>query len=65
MDTYSIKKEGNGVYIFVLEGEIKVNEQSLNKRDGFGIWETSFFTLKAVTKAKVLVMEVPPDELTK
>lgn len=58
-DTYSIKKEGNGVYIFVLEGEVKVNDRHLNKRDGFGIWETASFTLTTITASKILVMEVP------
>lgn len=58
-DSYTIKKEGNGVYIFVLEGEIEVNDQKLNRRDGFGIWETDSFQLKTITEAKVLVMEVP------
>ena len=58
-DSYSIKKEGNGVYIFVLEGDIVVNGQNLNKRDGYGIWETDSFTLHSNSTAKVLVMEVP------
>lgn len=58
-DSYSIKKEGNGVYIFVLEGDIVVNDQNLNKRDGYGIWETDSFTLHSNSTAKVLVMEVP------
>ena len=59
MDSYSIKKEGNGVYIFVLHGEIVVNDQVLNKRDGYGIWETDSFSLNANSAAKVLVIEVP------
>lgn len=58
-DSYSFKKEGNGVYIFVLEGEIEVNDQPLKKRDGYGIWDATSFTLKSNTNAKVLVMEVP------
>lgn len=59
MDSYTLKKENNGVYIFLLEGEIEINDQLLTKRDGFGIWETSSFTIKTNTEAKVLVMEVP------
>ncbi|TLP81645.1 pirin family protein [Maribacter sp. ACAM166] len=58
-DSYTIKKKGNGVYIFILEGEIEVINQLLNKRDGLGIWETDSFTLKANSEAKVLVIEVP------
>ena len=59
MDSYTLKKENNGVYIFLLEGEIEINDQLLTKRDGFGIWETNSFTIKTNTEAKVLVMEVP------
>lgn len=58
--TYELKKpEKNGVYLFVLEGNVTVNGQALNKRDGYGMWETNSFNLKADSKAKVLVMEVP------
>ncbi len=58
-DSYSMKKEGNGVYIFVLEGDVVVNGQILNKRDGYGIWETDSFTLSANSASKVLIMEIP------
>lgn len=56
---YKIHKTGNGVYVFILEGEVTVNGQSLNKRDGFGIWDVDSIQLKADTDTKVLVMEVP------
>jgi hypothetical protein len=57
---YSIKKSGNGVYVFVLKGDISINEISLNERDGLGIWETDKISLKAnSSKAEVLLMEVP------
>ncbi|HQU61495.1 MAG TPA: pirin family protein, partial [Saprospiraceae bacterium] len=37
---YSIKKAGNGLYAFVLEGDITIDGQTLNRRDGFGVWDT-------------------------
>ena len=58
-DTYKIKKDGNGVYAFVLEGEVEINGQSLSKRDGFGIWETDAFEFKSNSASKVLLMDVP------
>ena len=57
--TYQLKKEGNGVYIFVISGEITVGDQKLNVRDGFGIWDVSEINILADTNAEVLVMEVP------
>ena len=58
-DSYSIKKTGNGLYVFVLEGEVEVEGQKLEKRDGFGIWDTKTIQLKSLSKSKVLLMEVP------
>ena len=57
--TYTLNKKDNGVYLFVLEGEIEVNGQKLEKRDGFGIWDISNLTVKSLTNSKVLLMEVP------
>lgn|SRR5690554_1440859 len=58
-DEYSLKKEGNGVYAFVLEGEVEINNEKLSKRDGLGIWETDSFTVKALEDARVLLMDIP------
>ena len=57
--TYQPKKEGNGVYAFVLEGEVNIAGQNLSKRDGFGIWDTSEFEITASKDAKLLLMDVP------
>jgi len=58
--TYSIKKPGNGVYAFVLEGDITINGQALSRRDGFGIWNTDQLDFTANSAdAEVLLMDVP------
>lgn len=57
--TYNLKSNQNGVYIFVLEGEIEVEGQILSKRDGLGIWDTDSFSLKALSNCDVLLMDVP------
>lgn len=57
---YTIKKEGNGVYAFVLEGDFTINGISLNRRDGLGIWETKKLDITAASQdAEILLMEVP------
>ncbi|HMO62506.1 MAG TPA: pirin family protein [Ferruginibacter sp.] len=56
---YNLKKEGNGVYVFVLAGDITVNGQQLQTRDGFGIWNVQTLNIKADSPAEVLLMEVP------
>ena len=58
-DTYRIKSPGNGVYTFVLNGDVTIEEQALNARDGFGIWDTDSIAIRADSDARVLLMEVP------
>jgi len=57
--SYTLKKKGNGVYIFVLSGKISAEGTDLNSRDGFGIWDTDTFSIEAKSNARFLVMEVP------
>lgn len=56
---YDLKKHGNGVYAFVLEGDLTIAGQELNKRDGFGVWGTNSISIAANTNATLLLMEVP------
>ena len=56
---YALKKNGNGVYAFIIEGEVTINGQKLNKRDGLGVWETDKISISADTDTEVLLMEVP------
>ena len=58
---YQVKQQGNGVYFFVLKGSVEVNGQPLDKRDGYGVWETESIAIKASAGAEVLLMEVPMD----
>jgi redox-sensitive bicupin YhaK (pirin superfamily) len=57
--TYSLKKEGNGVYAFILSGKLNIAGQELETRDGFGIWNINSFDIKASTDAEFLLMEIP------
>jgi len=56
---YSLKKEGNGVYAFILSGNLNIAGQELETRDGFGIWNINSFDIKASTDAEFLLMEIP------
>lgn len=57
--SYSLHNSNNGVYAFVIEGDITVNGQMLNKRDGLAISETNIVTIKADSNAEILLMEIP------
>ncbi|GAB4128819.1 MAG: pirin family protein [Raineya sp.] len=56
---YALKKQGNGVYVFLIEGKIEINGQELSRRDALGIWETNFIEIKSLEKSNVLLIEVP------
>ena len=56
---YKIKAEGNGVYAFILSGEVTIDGQELHARDGFGISDIDKFTVTANSEAEFLLMEVP------
>lgn len=58
--SYALKSPAtNGVYAFVIEGDVTIAGQSLNQRDGMGIWQVNTIDLKADSNARVLYMEVP------
>lgn len=59
---YQLKDPANGVYIFVLEGKIEIDENALLKRDGIGISETEEIEIELKKGSKILLMEVPMDK---
>lgn len=56
---YTIKGEGNGLYVFVLAGDVAVEGLELNSRDGFGIWDINRVNFTATGNTSLLLMEVP------
>lgn len=56
---YEIKAKGNGVYAFVLSGDVTINDQKLNARDGLGIWDTDKLSILADSNTELLLMDVP------
>jgi quercetin 2,3-dioxygenase len=51
---------GNGVYVFVLEGEVTIGDRKLEKRDALGIWEIEEdVIIRAGSDSELLVIEVP------
>lgn len=56
---YQIHDQGNGIYIFIIDGNIEVGGHDLNRRDGLGLWEIDKINVKAKSNAEVLLMEIP------
>ncbi len=56
---YQPRLAGNGVYVFVIEGNVNVNGISLNERDGVGIWDMDKLNFETSNASKLLLVEVP------
>lgn len=56
---YKINKADNGVYVFVIKGDVTIGENKLNTRDGLGVLNSDSFVLKSDSNAEVLLMKAP------
>jgi len=57
--TYQIKRKENGVYAFIIGGQVTINGEQLDARDGLGIWETETINITANSNAEILLIDVP------
>jgi redox-sensitive bicupin YhaK (pirin superfamily) len=57
--TYDMHNPAFGVYVFVVEGSVKIGEQVLEKRDALGIWDSASIKITGSTNASFLLIEVP------
>jgi redox-sensitive bicupin YhaK (pirin superfamily) len=49
----------HGIYVFLLEGEIAIGDETLVVRDALGAWETEHVDINIKEDSKILVVEVP------
>lgn len=56
---YHFKKNSNGVYFMLIEGEISIDSDILKSRDACGVSDTDMVNIEAIQKSKLLVIEVP------
>lgn len=57
--SYSLHGAGQGVYVFMIEGEAEAAGQQLSRRDGLGVWEAASLEFKFTQDSDVLLIEVP------
>ena len=53
---YNLK---NGAYFFLIEGEVLIEDENLEKRDAIGVVEKKKVNIKANKASKLLVIDVP------
>ncbi|HTL80920.1 MAG TPA: pirin family protein [Bacteroidia bacterium] len=56
---YTIHKKGNGVYAFVIEGNISIGENKAGKRDAIGVWESEKISIAVEPGTELMLIEVP------
>jgi len=57
--TYALKGEHTGLYAFVIQGEVTVDGQAMNKRDGLAISGASAVNVQAQSATEILMIEIP------
>lgn len=56
---HQLHGEQNGVYAFVIDGNVSIEGTELNKRDALGISETGEISMDATADSDILLIEVP------
>jgi redox-sensitive bicupin YhaK (pirin superfamily) len=56
---YALNQSGNGVYVFIIKGNITINNVEANERDGVGFTEIEELQIQTEPGAEFLIMEVP------
>ena len=56
---YELKKKDNGLFLFLLDGEIEIDGEILEKRDGISLLNLEEVNIKANKDSEMLLMEVP------
>ena len=55
---YTLHGTDMGVYVFLIEGEVKIDDVILTRRDGLGISEIKNFEIETLKDSKILLIEV-------
>ncbi len=57
--TYAKKQKRNGVYLFIIEGDMVIKNQRLQRRDGFGLVDSDSVEIKFNNLTDILIIDVP------
>jgi hypothetical protein len=54
-----MKKPSNGLYLFIIEGSVIVEDKVLQRRDGLGITDISSIKLNISKNSTILLLDIP------
>ncbi len=52
-------RKDHGIYMFLIDGGVRVGEHHLEARDGLGIWDTESVNVECTKDSRLLLIEVP------
>lgn len=56
---FKLQDASHGIYVFLLEGEVAIGNETLVDKDALGIWDTEMVTINIHKDSKILIVEVP------
>ena len=56
---YQLGEQSYGSFVFIIDGEVEMNKEILEKRDAIGVSDTKSFTVSAKSDSYILNIEVP------
>lgn len=56
---YGLRKPGNGIYVFLLEGKIKIDNQILEPKDALGITGADEIQIESQQESEFIIIEIP------
>lgn len=54
-------RQGNGVYLFLIDGDGSIANEHMSTRDAMGIWDTDAVDIVFTSNTEILLIEVPMD----
>jgi len=57
--TYTLNPLNKCVFVFVISGEVLINDQHLATRDSIGLWETDAVSFTCQSESRFVVIEAP------
>ena len=60
--TYTFNPVNKCLFIFSISGGLKIQEQVLQPRDAFGVWETGEVILQCGGQTEFLIIETPVNQ---
>lgn len=58
-EKYILNDSTNGVYIFLISGKLEVNNNLLEERDAYAVYDFDSLNIETLEESKYLLMEIP------